>query len=265
MGDDGSTISLRSRRSRELRSLRNRCEQHQEALRQLEASAPTETLASRYGEILEEIDRTLSRLDELEHPAEQAQPMRSPPDAAPTQPGWSEAPMVERPMSPDDDESRSRPLLMIVLAVILLAILGAMVWWVVGRDEAPPSLQEEALVAETTMIEEVPAEPELPALTVEPGRHDFGPVRKGTRAVTQFTLTNQTDQPLQVSIARSDCRCLWFDYADSIPAAGSIPLQVIVDGSRAEAGKLDQIVRIRMGSDETDATTITIQAQITSR
>ncbi len=267
--DDWSTINLRGGRDRNLRALRHRYEQHRSALRQLEEGAPSETLAKRYHELQSEIDRALSQLDSLDPLSADltsgARPAGPPPsELSSTVPRWNgrspeeeTGPMTRRPAG-------SRTFLMVLLAVLLIVILGGIIYWTTG----PSSPEEEsaaALVAEPATASETTArepEPEPAKLAIQPDHHDFGAVKKGTRTVAGFTLTNMTDQPLRIAIDRSNCRCLWYDYPASIPAHESVPLQISIDGARADQGPVEETVRIFSKSDDAFSAEVKITGEI---
>ena len=44
--------------------------------------------------------------------------------------------------------------------------------------------------------------PVAPALTIDPRAHDYGTIRKGTRAVRQFEVMNHGDQPVTIDVER---------------------------------------------------------------
>lgn len=265
MSDDRSTINLKRGASREFQSLRRRYEVHRDSLRQLEESAPTEPLARSYGELRGEIERTIARLDELE----KASPAVVPTGAleenlADTRPRWNERAVWQEEAEeglhrPPRDGVRGRPVLILALAILLLAALGAVLWWSLrGGGEQKPAAIEEVVVEPEP--EAPPPEPQT--LSVSPDAHDFGLIRKGTRAVAEFALTNHTDSPISLSIERSQCRCLWYEYDETLRPDGTGRIRITVDGARATRGTLSEVVRISADAPEDVAVAIELAAMI---
>ena len=106
-----------------------------------------------------------------------------------------------------------------------------------------------APVTETHPAPVTPApKPKLAALKIDPPTHDYGTIRKGTRAVRQFQLTNNTDQPLSLDVARSACRCLYYEYR-AVPAHGKETITVTIDGAKAKRGSLHETVAVSSRKD----------------
>ena len=120
-------------------------------------------------------------------------------------------------------------------------ILGIYLFW--PDSDAVRDEPVSETIVEEPMTEEEPSPPAV--LSIEPSTYDYGIIQKGTRSVHRFTIRNRTDQPLPISVERSDCRCLWYDYQSEVLAGGSVELAITVDGARAEAGTLNQTVTVR--------------------
>jgi type II secretory pathway component PulM len=269
--DEFSTVNVRRQQiARELDALRQHYLAHREKLAQLEKDAPSEVLAARYVELQREIDVAISKLGELASPTPRVRNVNTepgmhlpppPPPTVRTAPGtsgsreWRDTPIDpastpqnrEEPMEEVTDETR-RLLLIVGITVIVLALLGYLVWrFAMGGNRPAPA----AVVEETAQTETVePAQPDTVApatpspLAVSPDSHDFGKIRKGTRAVRQFRIENNSEKAIQVAIKRSQCRCLWFDYDSNVPARSSTILAVTVDGAKAPAGNLTENVEV---------------------
>ena len=271
---------------REVDRLRGVYRDHAETLSKLAASAPSKQLARRYQELISEINKSIVGLDEVEPGAiarktgetpapmpEREKPTRElplpvPPSPPPAPP---KAPPAERPIlstyaaSPPPEESEQGALLRIVfivgLAVVLIAVLGLFVWKYSGdrpaprNDDTPPPVVA-IPVAEEPVAPAPEPKPVRPThLTVSPQQQDFGTVAKGTSGVRTFELTNTGTRPLTLEIARSKCRCLWYDPPKSIPAGGRGTLTVRVDGTKAPAGLLAESIEIS-GKGDPDATAV---------
>ncbi|HMC21376.1 MAG TPA: hypothetical protein VKL19_05990, partial [Thermoanaerobaculia bacterium] len=61
---------------------------------------------------------------------------------------------------------------------------------------------------------------------------------------------------------RSNCRCLFYDYNSKLPARGQETITVTVDGARAKAGPLQELVEVRAKRDRSVNATMTVQATI---
>jgi hypothetical protein len=99
-------------------------------------------------------------------------------------------------------------------------------------------------------------------LAVTPPSHDYGVIRKGTRATRQFEIANNSNAPLSIQVARSACRCLYYEQAPVIPPKAKESLTVTVDGAKAKAGVLSEIVRITKKGDPTVAASVDVSATI---
>ena len=102
------------------------------------------------------------------------------------------------------------------------------------------------------------------SIKIAPAVADYGTIRKGTRAVRQFQITNTTSTPLSISVARSACRCLYYEYdaKTKLPAKGKEALTVTVDGARAKAGALSEDIAVTSKDDPNATGTIGVRAVI---
>jgi hypothetical protein len=281
MSDDFGTINLRrGEGAREIEVLRQHYRQHREALAGMVADAPTEQLANEYQRIIGEIDRALVKLHELEGGA-------APPPPPPTRssdPGMR--PLATPPLANDDlaeppsipvsdyAEPRSRLPLIVGAAIVALALIGWMIWRASDRTGATNIVEERPAVATgdtsgtadagTSSSDDTiePAATVPAGLAVVPVSHDYGTIRKGTRATRQYELSNTTDEPMSINVARSACRCLFYEHAPVIPPKAKENLTVTIDGARAKGGTLHEQIRITSKADAAIGTTIDVNATI---
>ena len=252
MSDDFGTVNVnRVERAREIEAIRQHHRRHREEISKLLADAPSEHLAAVYRQLITEIDASISKLDDLEgrDPVRKSEPgMR---------PLVTTLPDIEEGIAYDEGErdSRSRLVLIIVAAVIALALIGWLIWKASSDRRKPDAIVEEPATtasSATTVPETVAEQPPVApapsttsaALSITPHAHDYGILRKGTRAVRQFEVTNNSDQPVTIEVARSACRCLFYDYNGLIPPKAKETITVTIDGSRAKAGPLQENVRV---------------------
>lgn len=277
MSDDFGTVNVRrGDRTREIEALRQRYRSHREALAQLAADPPSEYLAGEYHRLVAGIDDAVVKLDELEHrpgsatlsgAAANAARRSSPgnqPLVTPPLPDSSFSPAEEGASTPGS----SRVLLIVVAGLIVLGLIGWLIWRASSDRKAQPAIVERSAttpVTESAQPQEVTpvAEPE-PALglKVKPATADYGTIRKGTRAVRQFDVTNATDGPLTLEVSRSVCRCLYYDYHAKVAAKGHETVTVTVDGARAKAGGLDEQIAVKTKENPQITTTLGIHAII---
>ena len=261
----------------ELEETRRRYIEHQNILTRLRESAPKEELAKKYDAIYADIEREIIRLEDLKHgrapepssPAPLAPPVagsKPKPPAAP-QP-WDTIRAGAQPVHTPPPDSGKRMFLIAATAVVILALLGLLFWrYDRSRDSAADASTETVSTATdaTTVTEEAsPQAPPVAAafLAVEPAARDYGLVKKGTRVVRTFELRNETEGPLTPAIARSKCRCLWFDYPKSIPAGGKAALAISVDGAKAQKGRLQETIEISAKEAAGETATIDIEAVV---
>jgi len=271
MSDDFGTVNVnRAERAREIDVLRQHYRRHRETIGKLIADAPTEHLASEYRHLIAEIDASLLKLDELEGRGSGAAPAAEP--RLKTEPGMR--PLVTTPAGVDepaayDDEaqrdSRSRLALIVVAAVIALALIGWLIWRASSDRDKPGAVAgQPSTAAPSTVSEEPPVTPAPPAATISvtPKSADYGTIRKGTRATRQFEVINDSDQPVTVQVARSACRCLFYEYVELVPPKGREGITVTIDGARAPAGTLRETVRVTGKKDPSIATSFELTATI---
>ena len=238
MSDDFGTVNIsRADRAREIEVMRQQFGRHREALLNLAADAPTEHLAAEYRRLIQELDHSIHKVDELE-----GKPLVRTPEPPP---------MVE-------DEPRSRVAIILIIAVIALALIGGLTWWA-SRDRVP--VKETPVVQETAPTTETVAAP-VQLLTITPTSHDYGVIRKGTRATRQFEIANRSEEPVSIAIARSTCRCLFYEHAEVVPPKGKETITVTVDGARAESGDLRETIRVTSKANPTVGTSFDIIATI---
>lgn len=293
MSDEFHTVSAkRGDRAREIEALRARYRKHREALLSLAGDAPSELIAADYRRVIADIDVALAKLDDAAGvPLAAAASAAPPPPPAPAHParrGTAEEPLrmktqpgmrpLVTPAALDDDTGAyarsggdSRRLIIIVaITVLALAAIAAFIWKPWRDDEPGGAVVEQpaagtdtitsATIAEDGPVTRAPAS--AAQLTVSPDTMDFGIVRKGTRATRQYELVNNGDEPLSPDVARSTCRCLYYEYAPVIPPRGKETLTVTIDGAKAKAGPLLESVRVTSKSDPSVVVTFDVTATV---
>jgi hypothetical protein len=288
MSDDFGTVSVkRGDRAREIEVLRQHYRTHRDALVRMVPDAPTEQLAAEYQRLIASIDASMRKLDELEGKGTASGTV-----AVPT-PGFNETQRMgtapgNRPLvssepvtdhgvtnydGPVDRPSNngSRVLLMLVIAVAVIGIIGWLIWRASSDKkpttqqviEQPPSTTNADTAASTATVTPVPITPAA-SIRITPEVADYGTIRKGTRAVRQFEITNLSTTPLTISVARSACKCLFYEYDTKVKLApkGKEALTVAVDGARAKAGALDERIAVSSKDDPNATGTIGVRAVI---
>ena len=281
MSDDFGTVNLgRGERAREIEVLRAHYRRHRETLQKLVADAPTEHLAAEYRRLIQDVDASLLKLDELEGRGSGAVPAAAAAAGAPSrkpEPGMrplvttAEAAEDEYPYTQSDSESRSRLILIVVAAFVALAAIGWLIWRA-SSDRKEPAAVDTVVeqtttdtTAPATIVEEPPVTPVPPAsavLAITPPAADYGTIAKGTRATRQFEVANNSDQPVTIQVARSACRCLYYEYVDLIPPKAKETITVTIDGAKASAGALRESVKVTGKRDPTIATSFDVIATI---
>jgi len=284
MPEDLGTVNIKGARlGREIEVMRQRYQEHRDTLEQMAAEAPTELLAIEYRRLQTSIDDSLRKLSELERGGGASSEESAAVVAnarRPTETG-------DRPISHSVGESSwrdnpavtagapiggSRALLIALGGLAVLVILGFLVVRSSRNRPAPSDRTGDRTsmvassrrpapetVASLTDTESAPA---ASTLTVNPSTADYGTIRRGTRAVRQFELRNSGSTALQVKVNRSDCRCLYYDYVETVPARGKETLTITVDGARAKAGTLDQTVQLVTKRDGSPLATAGVRARI---
>lgn len=284
MSDEFGTINVRrGERAREIEVLRQHYRQHREALSRMTADAPTEQLAAEYQRLIVEIDRSLGKLNELEGAAAISPPPPPPPPSSAsnprlkTEPGMR--PLVTLPIAEEveeltpgdlpmgEEEPRSRVPLILAATLVALVLIGWLVWRASSDRGAAPEVIAESTAGDTSVEETTTAPtttiaPATGPLAAAPPSHDYGVIRKGTRATRQFEIANNSAEPVSIAVDRSTCRCLYYEHAPVIPPKSKESLTVTVDGAKAKAGELRESVRVKLKNDPTAATTVEIRAMI---
>jgi hypothetical protein len=281
MSDDFGTVNVkRGDRAREIEVLRQHYKVHRETLAQMVPDAPTEQLASEYQRLVASIDASVRKLDELEGhgPAAAAagfnetQRMGTAPGNRPL---VSSEPVTDHGITSYDvpadrpANNGSRVLLMLVIGLAVIGIIGWLIWRA-SSDHKPSSTQVIEQPATTTNADTAaPAAVPVPvaaapSIKIAPAVADYGVIRKGTRAVRQFEITNTTSTPLSITVARSACKCLYYEYDTKakLPAKGKEALTVTVDGARAKAGALEEQIAVTSKDDPNATGTIGVRATI---
>lgn len=265
MSEDFGTVNIRrGDRGRELEVLRQHYRRHREALAKMLDDAPTEALAADYLRLIEQIDRSLLKLGELDtmvvpppratSPGIERLPEAPPPPPAPqAQPtsSFGEHPLlnVEEGESAETysaDGSRSRIAMILVAAVAALFLVGWLVWRASSDRKGSVGGEVVETVSEpveTTVAPDTVA-PAPAAMKITPVSHDYGVIRKGTRATRQFEVTNETEEPISIQLSRSACRCLYYEHAEVIPPKAKEGVTVTVDAAKAKAGALKETVKV---------------------
>ena|SRR5438128_632487 len=278
MPDDFGTMSMRTR-AREIEILRQHYTRHRDSLGRLVADAPTEHLANEYQRLISEIDVSMRKLDELEgKPTPTTLADTNPAFKTPTSPGTTApgtrpllrtqeaAPSSSAIHEPTGSTaSQSRLALIIVAGVVVLALLVWLIWRASTdrRQQQPRPIVEQPAMTSTNAPPPPAVTPApAPALKIAPAFADYGTIRKGTRAVRQFEIANTSSAPLTFVVARSACRCLFYDYNGKLPAKGKETITVTVDGARAKPGALQEKIDVTAKNDPSVKGAFTVEATI---
>jgi len=283
MADDFGTVNVkRGDRAREIELLRQHYKAHRETLTQMVPDAPTEQLAGEYRRLVASIDDSLRKLDEMEGRGAadtaaglaETQRMGTAPGNRPL---VSPEPATDHGIANYDGPADrpagngSRVLLMLVIGLVVLGVIGWLIWRASSDHKPASSTQVVEQPAATTNADmttasaasTAPVAPES-SIKIAPAVADYGIIRKGTRAVRQFEITNTTTTPLSITVARSACRCLYYEYDTKrkLPAKGKEALTVTVDGAKAKAGALEEKVAVSSKDDPRATGTIGVRAMI---
>jgi len=287
MSDDFGTVNVkRGDRAREIEVLRQHYRTHRDALMRMIPDAPTEQLAAEYQRLVASIDASLRKLDELEGKGTASGTVAVPaPAFAETQrmgtapgnrPLVSSEPVTDHGLGgydgPVDRPSNngSRMLLMALIAVAVLGVIGWLIWRASSdKKTTTPQVIEQPVsttspdTGTVSAVTPVPV-PVAASIRIAPEVADYGTIRKGTRAVRQFEITNLSATPLSITVARSACRCLYYEYdakAKLAPKAKEA-LTVTIDGARAKAGALNESIAVTSKDDPNATGTIGVRAVI---
>lgn len=279
MSDDFGTVSVkRGDRARELEMMRQRYRAHREALQRMVADAPTDHLATEYQRLIGDLDASLAKLDELEGRSGTAAP---PPPPSTLSAG--ERPLAGLPSDPNDQRtvigaaappnSASRVAIIIIGGVIVLAAIVFLIWRGSERKGTTPVVESPSVpgTADTAAPSTAPADtptatqataPAASALKLTPLIADYGVIRKGTRAVRQFEVFNNGAAPITIQVARSSCRCLFYDYHDKVAPQKKETITVTVDGAKAKEGPLHEKLAVTVKGNASLHGEVTVQAEI---
>ena len=236
MSDDFGTVS--ARRAREIEVLRK----HRESLVKM----------------LADVDAQLRELGEITAPV--IPPPRTAPPTLPDHDTLDSRPLVNTAAAYDDEPSGTvaqpgggpRILILAGVALLALALIGWLIWRASSdRPAATGTVAEEttATVAEDPVEETAAPEPGTIApaaalMRITPQSHDYGLIRKGTRATRQYQFRNDTEEPVTIAVARSACRCLFYEYTSLVPPKATETITVTVDGAKAKAGTLRETIEV---------------------
>lgn len=287
MSDDFGTVSVRrGDRAREIEVLRQHYRAHRDALARLIGDAPTEQLAAEYQRLIGSIDVSLAKLDDLEgRPTAAGQRTlvdtpTPPPPPPPQQPAYEPPPAGTYETAPPvtGAGSRSRVALIVGGGLVVLAIIAVLIMRASGDRRTGATTTSTSIVNETTMTpvseNDTTNQPSTTAATnpapaaasgsiaVTPQVADYGTIRKGTRAVRQFEITNGSASPITVEVARSQCRCLYYDYVAKLKPKGKETLTVTIDGAKAKAGALNENLTVSVKGAAANSATVGVRAEI---
>ena len=286
MPEEFGTVNLKQgAQTREIELIRRHYRSHRDTLSRLIADAPTEYLASEYQRLIADIDMAVRKLDELEgKPSTSPGTTATPATITDTNPaikpatGAGNRPLVRtnEPIGatsyvpPASPGAPSRVAIIVAAGIVVLAIIGWLIWR--ASSERRPTA---TTVQPTTSVNSAPPPAVTPApapapqpaaaaqvLKVAPAAADYGTIRKGTRAVRQFTVTNSSSAPVEIVVARSACKCLYYDYNGKLPPKGQETITVTIDGARAKAGPLQENIDVHAKKDPSVAASMTVKAVI---
>ena len=258
MGDDFGTVS--ARRAKEIEVLRK----HRESLVNM----------------LADVDAQLRDLGEI------TSPVIPPPVVPPPHParrGQNDESLGSRPIVntatyEEEPEVVAQPgggmrvMAIAGVALLALALIGWLIWRASSDRAATGTVIEEttAPATDTTAAADTGNEapepgtiaPASAAMQVTPRSHDYGLVRKGTRVTRQFQFRNNSEEPVTIAVARSQCRCLYYEYEALVPPKATETVTVTVDGARAKAGQLRETLQITPKAGGPAATSFDVIATI---
>lgn len=272
MAEEFGTINVRrGDRTREIEIIRQQYRKHREALAGLVADAPTDSLATEYQRLIRGIDGSMAKLDELEaRPSTAPARDRIPQDTQPvirTEPGSRQlvGGLVDDTPDTESPPQTSRMAAILLAGLLVLGLIGGLMWWA-SRDERPSTpiltAQTDTAAVPETAAPVTPVPEPATALRIEPGTQDFGAIRKGTRAVREFEMTNTGDAPISVQVQRSACRCLYYSYSGTLAPGKKETLTVTLDAAKAKAGAVDETLAVTAKGDPSITASIHVIATI---
>jgi len=255
--------------------------------------APSEHLAGEYQRLIQEIDSSVAKLDELEgHSAATTPGTTSVPPPRKTDAGTRPLVTSLPPVDLDPDpvayeppegeaQGGGRMIMIVVAGLVVLAILGWLIWRA-SSDRGPRPVVEQPTATATQPVSDTsagdtsgtvaPIAPVTPApvtpappsaeLRITPTLQDYGTVRKGTRASRQFEVVNLTAQPISLKVARSQCKCLFYEYPREFKPNKKESITVTVDGARAPAGDLRESLAVSSSKGPAVSATLEVSARI---
>jgi hypothetical protein len=278
MPEELGTVNLKQgTQTREIELLRRHYRTHRDSLARLIGDAPTEHLASEYQRLVSEIDMAVRKLDELEGKPSTAaaSPIADTNPTLKTGPGTRPLVRTNEPVPPPAATAyrppaastgvQSRVAMILIAGVVVLVIIGWLIWRASSeRKSAAPVVEQQPVSATNNAPPAVTPAPvaAAPILKINPAVADYGTIRKGTRAVRQFQVTNTTNGVVEIEVRRSNCRCLFYDYNGKLPARGRETITVTVDGARAKAGPLKEQIDVHPKNEPSASVTIIVQATI---
>ncbi len=167
-------------------------------------------------------------------------------------------------LSATGSNARSRIAIIVVAGIVVLAIIGWLIWRASSeRKPVTPVVEQPMTTTNAAPPPAVtPAPARVAALSATPAAADYGVIQKGTRAVRQFEISNIADTPVDIEVARSACRCLFYDYNAKLPAKGKASITVTIDGARAKPGPLQETVTVQAKKDPAMKATFEVRATI---
>jgi Protein of unknown function (DUF1573) len=254
MSDDFGTIT--AKRAREIDVLRK----HRESLVKM----------------LADVDAQLRELGEITAPV-----IAPPPAPTPRDDAFGSRPIVNTATYDEPEVAAAQPggglrvAIILTLAVVGLALIGWLIWRASSDRPAAGAIVEEttatAPATETTAtaadtVDDAPdtatIAPASAVMRVTPPSHDYGLVRKGTRATRQFQFRNGSEEPVTIAVSRSRCRCLYYEYESLVPPKATETITVTVDGAKAPAGTLRESIDITSKSGGPAGTSFDVIATI---
>lgn len=298
----GTVSVRRGDRAREIERLRQSYREHRDTLMRLVSDAPTEHLATEYHRLVRDIDNTLAKIDEIEGrggtsvaaasataggaigAAAASMPADVPPAVPPRgatpvgraqgDPLRAETLPGDRPLIPPPGVEHeaapayeagpgtgSRMTLIAVAAIIVLALIGWLIWRA-SSERRPAAQVTPATEPPAAVTAPVTPAPTPAGLVITPAVLDFGTVGKGTRAARQLEITNNTSGPIAIQVSRSQCHCLFYEYAKQIDPKKRETITVTVDGARAKAGTLDETLTVSAKKDPSVSTTFQVTGAV---